>query len=440
MSAAPVPVKPDFNVTYFRSESRPISELKAFWRKWAEKEVTFIQWLYLRWRARKDLFWLGKYILKKDLQRCHVMPCREMFVQKDFEGVYHQGYTIGEVHDAIGRQNREKEMLWLDPRGAYKSTLDGIDCVQWMLNCPDIRILILTGEYKLAQAFMSEIKSYFYLPEKGTKTLLHKLFPEYILTGKDGTSAAPLECPARQHPQKEPTLWVNSIEASLSGWHCDIRKADDVITDENCNTPETREKIKKKFDGTKNLIDEWGFSDVVGTRYFTDDWYGIRIALDRSENPLRYLCRACWTVKPEFADVPLREIKSDMVELLFPEKLTFKSLKQKLMENEALFRCQQLNEPAADSSGVAFTEDALIAHLINPPEQDGDVFITWDWSFARSNYADYSAGIAARIIAKPDEPPVVYILEIIFDRWKPSELAHQIVKFDKKWCPKHTLI
>ena len=450
----PQPLAPGL---YYKSEALPISKLKVLFNK-CGGDIPFDEWLDMRDRCRKDLFFLGKQILRKDLADCHKLPCWRMFVQKNFDGVYHDDYTIGEVHRAIDIQKRtteetpeftqrfgdpkSKDMIWLDPRGAFKSTLDGIDCLSWMLNCPDIRILILTGEYKLALAFMSEIKGYFYRPEKADPSLLQQLFPEYILTGKDGTSAQPIECPARVHVQKEPSLWVNSIDSNLSGWHCDIRKMDDVVTDENCLSVDARGpegKLKMKIDGTDNLVDEWGFTDIVGTRYYTDDYYGERFKVSREEAPLRSLVRRCWRLKDEFAGTPLLSIKAEMVDLLFPEKLTFKSLRQKLSKNQVLFRCQQLNEPAGDLDAITFDEDVLKSRIEAIAPMNGEKYIAWDTSYAKSSTADYSAGACGRVV-KTDDGYELHIVEVIYGKWKPSELAHQIVQFELKHNPKATLI
>ena len=40
-------------------------------------------------------------------------------------------------------------------------TIDSVDCVSWLINVPDIRILLLAGEKKLAASFFGGIKSYF---------------------------------------------------------------------------------------------------------------------------------------------------------------------------------------------------------------------------------------------------------------------------------------
>jgi hypothetical protein len=318
---------------------------------------TFDEWLELRDRARKDLFWLGKEVFKKDfVPHVHQIVC-DQFVQKNFEGYFPEGYTLGDVHNAIKKQERydaegnpTREAIILDPRGFYKSTIDSVDCVQWMINVPDIRILIMAADHKIGSSLMKEIKGYLHLPKGGDFTDFHLLFPEYIVRGKDGTSSTPLTLSCRGHFQRFPSLWFNSIESGLSGWHCDVKKSDDVVNDENCVDTDVRESLNTKIDGADNLLDEWGISDNIGTRYYGDpvpDWYGLRIKkASEPGNGVKYFCRACWTIKPEFVDVPLKELTEDMVILTFPEKATFKSLRKKLLQNDIQFRCQQLNEPA----------------------------------------------------------------------------------------------
>lgn len=420
--------------------------------------LTFEQWLELRDKARKDLFWLGKAVLGKGLYKSVHQTVCDQFVQKNFDGMYHDTYSLDDFHDMIGAQKRldengvdTRESLILDSRGFYKSTIDGIDCVQWLLNCPDVRIFIVTGEFKLAVSFLSEIKGYFYLADGAEPKPLHLLFPEYVLTGVAGTSDQPLECPARVHHQKEASLWVNAIVANLSGWHCDIKKGDDVVTDENSNTEDAREKLKVKFDGTDDLLDPHGFSDNLGTRYFTDDWYGMRLTPPEEEkeiSPVKYFCRGCWTVKPEYADVPLLQLKEEMVVLTFPQKWTFRKLRNRLLKKgERHFKNQQLNQPtdAVDDAGfkLHFSLDALRAHSYpkDSAPQIGDIFISWDWSYSAKKTSDYSAGVVARVVPTKEEGVfALSILEIVYGKWKASELAFQIIALDKKWMPKKTMI
>ena len=169
---------------YYKSECRPLKELKKLHTAIARKALplTFRAWLDARDRARKDLYWLGHECIDTEasgssfVEHVHREMC-EMFVQKNFDGVYFKGFTLDEVRKAIDTQQRVKEMLMLAPRGSYKSTCNKIDCVQWMLNCPDIRILIITGVANLADTFLKAVKGFFYQPDKTPPTYFQKLFP-----------------------------------------------------------------------------------------------------------------------------------------------------------------------------------------------------------------------------------------------------------------------
>src|ERR1700723_2253485 len=371
------------------------------------------------------------------------------YVQKNFDGVYHEGYTLGEVRKAIHKHQflREQEMQLLAPRGSFKSTTNMVDAVSWMLNAPDIRIMILSGEFKLAEKFMKGIKGYFNLSKGAIPTKFQQFFPEYTVDEKEATSLMPLLTPARVLPPSgEPTLWVNSIGSNLSGWHTDILKGDDVVTDENSNTDGTREKVNEKWTGALNLLDEWGFVDNIGTRYYIDDLFGERLKLI-ADVPLKFLKRSAWTVKPEFRTVKMEDLREDMVDLYFPEKLSFKSLRAKLLRNRTQFLCQQMNEPAGSEELVSFNVDDLRAaheQLTAAPMLDSrgvrqEVFMTFDTS-SGSQSGDFSAGAACVFQKREDGLHVMHVLEITFGKWKPSELSRQIVDFAFRWKPRVVLI
>ncbi len=59
----------------------------------------------------------------------------------------------------------QKERLLLVPRGGFKSSIDMADCIQWIINWPEVTIMILTGVLDLAVDFVKEIKSHFTLDD-----------------------------------------------------------------------------------------------------------------------------------------------------------------------------------------------------------------------------------------------------------------------------------
>lgn len=420
--------------------------------------VSFQRWLDLRSKGRQDLLWLGRLLGKGLFHSVHQYVC-DQFVKKNFEGMYFPGFSIDDFHDMIRAQKRfandgvtlVREMILLESRGAYKSTIDGIDCAQWIINCPDIRIMVMTGVKGLAKKFAKEIKKYFYLPQKAEPTAFHLLYPEFVLTGVDGRSEMPMECPASFFNQKESNLWVTSIESSSTGDHCDVRKADDVVTSKNSETVELREKLKFEFDGTDDNLDQWGFSDVIGTRYFTDDWYGTR-ALPNEDTgevaPYKYSCRGCWTLHPEYREaynngtLRLKDITESMVTLTFPYKLDWKYLRKTLnKKGERSFKNQQLNEPTdagKDSPYInEFTEEILRAHCY-PKESApkvGEIIQTWDTAYGEKRTSDFSVGVTAIIYQNKEGKYGLCVLDMIYDKWKSSELSFQMLQFYKKWNP-----
>jgi len=160
--------------------------------------------------------------------------------------------------------------------------------IQWVICFPAITILILTGVYDLAGDFVGEIKRHFTLEETGefnlkkkmmhapraimdkitgewSESLFQVLFPEHCITPSDGTMFE-YQTPAESE-KKEPTVRAASIEQALSGSHFDILKLDDVVTNENSQTPDRIVKINKQIEINKAMLNPYGFFDVIGTWY-----------------------------------------------------------------------------------------------------------------------------------------------------------------------------
>src|ERR1043165_308360 len=171
----------------------------------------FDQWLYARDQARKDLYWFGKEVFAMDFEpNVHQVTCNQ-FVQKDFDGVFDEGYSHESLKKAFNLQTRiprvwvqtaeyqhrtlgdfgkympdpieqsrienlARTMILLDPRGFFKTFTNILDTVQWIINCPEVRILIMSGTYQLTEQFLKLAKSKFYLPRGMRPKTFHLLF------------------------------------------------------------------------------------------------------------------------------------------------------------------------------------------------------------------------------------------------------------------------
>lgn len=440
--------------------------------------LDFPAWLYARDQARKDLIWLAREVLGETLlvPRIHQVIC-DQFVSKNFDGIYRPGYGIGELTAAIKRQNRvprlwdtatknyiprtstdletpenyEKLSMTQDPRDFFKSTIGRADAVQWMLAVPDVSMIILCADNNLAEIFVSQIKTKFFLAAGATPSPLHLLFPEYVLRGVKGTSSEPIQTPARRMERTYPTLWADSIDSTLSGLHCDVLKFDDVVSNTNCQTPVTREKLKNHIDTTMSVCDTWGWVDMIGTRYFPDDYYGYlqAAAIEKPEvHGFKLFTRAAWYVKPEFAHIgnkKVKELEQHMVNLTFPEHADWKFLQGKL-KNEYTFRCQYLNEPVWGTDSIDMPLELLKAHQMSPVEAQvlkGEVYILGDMAKEAKKNSDFSTFVAIKIYKARDQRTgqqdgivSAVVLEVVFGKWTQSEIASNLAALNQRWLPR----
>jgi hypothetical protein len=435
--------------------------------------LTFKEWLDYRDKGRHDLFWLSGLLDKRLFHKTHHMVC-DMFVRKDFTGKFYQGFDRHTVSDAIRDQKRfaadgtpTRTAMIFAPRGGWKSTIDGIDAVQWMLNAPDIRIMIITAFRNLSRQFLKEIKTYFYLSPRGEATNFQILYPEYVLTGVAGRSREPLECPAAVLKSKEPHLWVTSMESSITGQRADICKADDIVDPKNSTEEEMRQSLIDKFNGALNLTEPWGFVDIIGTRYFTDDYYGTRMQPDDEGvvAPFALLSISGWYPKQGFETLYQRllelpngmsQVTEEMVDLWFPFKLDFATLRRKLLETKERnssniqkkrnFRNQYLNiatDPAETADfAVHFDRESLRAHtyMSTAAPQTGETIVTVDWAYSDNKGSDFSVIAAIRRHVRDDGTQELIVLDVDYDKWKATTLAEKIVLFLRKHQPTRTFI
>lgn len=427
--------------------------------------VSFRRWLDLRNKARLDLFWLGRLQGYGLYHMSHQQVC-DQFVQKKFQGMYFPGYTLDDFHSMMRKQKRyanlgipagvttpveTREMMLLEPRSSYKSTINRIDVCQWLINAPDCRIMFITSTKDLAEEFATDIKkAHFYLADGAKPSAFQMLFPEFILTGRDGFSEQSLECPARIHHQPQPSVWASSMQIASTGKHCDICKFDDAVELKNSDTPEKRESLKHKINAYEDVRDPWGFTDVCGTRYFTTDWYGTR-QLPQDENskevaPLLYSCRSSWELTPGdqklFAGghLTVRDvIQQRRAALVHPYKLTWEELSRTFKKKgDRSFRNQQLNiatDPKEDELFIhLFHEDVLRAHTYarSAAPKDMEIIQTWDTAYSEHRTADYSVGALLGIYKDKNNQPGVVVLDLVYDKWASGELASNMLAFYEK--------
>lgn len=414
-------------------------------------------------RTQTNLYFLAKYFLWETNPECngrsidwnkmnretHQRLC-DMFIKKDpRKTLDNQG---GE-----GFRDRRKERLILYPRGTFKSTIDVADTVQWILIFPEIRVLFLTAADDLASGFVSETKGHFLRREP--VTLMNIFYPEHCavedeLKKEDMYS---FTCPiwrAKQIRRKEPTVMAMSITSTLSGWHYDVIKSDDVVSNRNSENEEQCKKIVRNIGINIKMLRAAGYHDMIGTRYSDVDWYGDTIEKNvgdivRSEGPcweiienktsgLKILIGRAWQLKPESKERMAKGLLKDddlaenSYDLLFPTGLSYAFLHYEQRLDEVSFEGQYCNNPRPSSKTI-FELPLLQSKTIPFRELpiSGPISITWDFAFSKKKGRDYSTAS----VAIWNDKGQMFIVDLIRARFKPNDLSKAVVDLARKWRP-----
>src|SRR5579885_2676473 len=268
------------------------------------------------------------------------------------------------------------------PRGSLKSSIDEADCVQWMIAFPDVRIALLTAAEDLAKAFVANVKKFFVVPEAedGSRqfTQFQLLFPEHCVADKD---KGPQEYFVTKGREKktipQPSLHAISLKKTTSGWHYDVGKYDDAVSNANSGhstTPEQRDNVRKDIGLARSLVEPYGYHDNIGTPYADDDAYAYQLA-NSEPDELKIMVHPAWRLKPEAEtkkrQEPFYKYEEKDYELLVPfiikkgviePRLSYKFLKN-ASKDEENFYSQYLCKPSA-LRVVKFSDPLLRQHFI----------------------------------------------------------------------------
>jgi len=383
---------------------------------------------FLQFMCRTNLLFLGREIFDKAFTFfTHAAICN-LFVQKD---------PGKEIHE----QDDIKERLLLYPRGSFKSTIDVIDCVQWLINFPNVRILILAAETGLATSFIGEMKNYFFVPKEATSTNFQKLFPAWTISSKTEGAEDEFFCPCRtvgDEKKKDPSAWSASILSNLPGWHCDLMKGDDVVNDKNADTPQLILKVIRKINYAESLVDPGGFKDLLGTPYAGADLYTHTVEATAPEDLKKLVIPARWLI-PASQHKDERDCTESDYELLFEfdktgrKRLTHDFLNKRKRKDLGIYLSQYMLN-ASGTRKVKFTMDLLVQRTISLEQLPHQLryYIFWDFAYAANQSSDYSVGAVIGL----DAENRAYVVEVFRDHYIDSELAREIVSSYQKYQPR----
>ncbi len=248
----------------------------------------------MRWKCRTDLGFLCREVLNypdvSDIIHAPVLNILQKFPTPNRDQFYDNDRitSTGWQYTPLQRMTSlpgARRVLILDPRGWLKTTINAqAHSIQWVLNYPDMAIMIIQSNLDKAEMILGEIKKHFQYNDK-----FRMLFPEHcpIKTIDDyGTKGKFTSCARdRQITRREETFLTSSIDAGTAGIHVDVMKFSDIVEPSNTGTIDQMESVTRSFYMGENLLvgpNYW--IDVEGTRYDYSECYG-RIIDSQKELP-----------------------------------------------------------------------------------------------------------------------------------------------------------
>lgn len=376
---------------------------------------------HCRNRMQTDLMWLAKYCLGYTLlsEKYH-REAVEVFVHKDNT-------------KPIREQSKQKRRMLILPRKTYKTSLAIADCVQWVLNFPEIAIMVMTAgnspDSPLADAFVAEVASHFFCPTGGAQKPLHICFPEHRIFKMP--PAGVFFTPARKKYRRDPTVKGVSIEQSLSGWHPDILKGEDVQDNRNSQTVASLRKVRKNFYLNLKMMGEGGYVDLTCTRYGPADLYGDMIQKAGEESII--LWKPAYVRKPHAIKYDEEDLVEDDVILQFPEQLSWEFLMTEFHLDPETYYTQYMNI-AEGNFLPTFPIQRLEAAKISSAEDQpiGPVHIAWRFEYGDSKYVACAVGV--------ERDQRMVIVEVQRGQYTPTALAERIVDTAKRWETRRVMI
>lgn len=480
--------------------------------------------LIKRWKARTDLIWLCNNVLGYQnvsehlngemIRRMQKFPKPDGLEQMKKHDQWIPGkgwqYTPLLVNDKrlpgkLPHPNqfpgRIRRRLLLDSRGFYKSTINVVShSIQWILNYPDITILVFQGSLDLAEKFLKEARDHFRGNEK-----LRKLFPEYCPENPDDWGASDQFTMINRTPgyiRKEPTMKATSIERGGAGQHVEVIKYSDIVNEDNSKTKDRCGAIYDLYATSINLlVSPIYWIDVEGTRYHLEDAYGKIIDEEMDEQR-----RTVWAIavpgqddkkiffsKDEakrFADeIGVKDIEelekhyvpqpdkreysvyinscfkvahpnptfdyddmltSDIKFVVGPdgnrvsrseEDYPAEKLEREARNKPEIFACQKLNNPTIANESSKFPVNAHYPRRIKREIFRQNIHPAYfEISVDIANTTHKQSDFTAIPVACFDQGGRCYIVEIRHGKWQEEQIADQIIELTNKYRPKRVLM
>jgi predicted phage terminase large subunit-like protein len=396
-------------------------------------------WKKMRQRARTDLLFLCQHVLGYEdvhalvhgpvIEKLQQFPGGEDVVNED--GLLVSYTPAVPVYELEGRRRR----LFLDPRGFLKTTVITVaHTIQWIINYPDIRILIVHAVGEQAQKVLAEIKGHLQYNEN-FRWLFYEHCPPPKKASDFGNMQQFTTCARLKKWLKEPTVEATSIESTTAGTHMEVIKCTDIVDKENVRTPERIRQIKISFAQLQYLLDEPAKSwlDVEGTTYDFSDCYNMILDSELKKNENERLWGIHRRGALDSAGNPLWEKPVAGRTKCFDKK-AIEAVRSDPMMDTYTFMAQYMNQCIAaadayfDPTQFQWTKTELIKAVCRRYHATVDL-ATVDPLYGIKGTEDFTV----LAVAGFDQMNRGYVCDLSRGRYKPDEVIAEIFRLYERW-------
>ena len=342
------------------------------------------------------------------------------------KGILGYSRLSGDLHRelcwAIESPGFSKRLIMI-PRGHYKTTIGTKGrSIQWVINNPNERLLIVSATTTNAERFLRHIKAQF-----EQNLLFRWLYPEVIPEISKTVWSTREAIVKRTEAFPEPTFDTAGVGTALPGRHYTKIIKDDIVNDKNSNTPELIDQVIEWDAATVPLFDDPEDPSneelVIGTPWTNIDVYSIK---RKDPDYGVYIRHALENLKgePDFENgLPI-----------FPERFSREKI-QKIrtrLGNDDLFYCQYMCDPHGGSN--AQFQRAWLSYFDIPPS-NLSISITCDPGGLREVDGDFTAFTVVGV----DQHNDWYVLKTIKQRMNPRELIETLFSLYREYPDTHSI-
>lgn len=265
-------------------------------------DISIENWRKMRQKGRTNLIWLARNFLgyvdiSREVHGKYVDCLQKFEGGRDWTHMRFVGgkTSPGTMKELIEGYEPAIPNIWdltnpyglrrwliLMPRGHLKSTLMMSHMIQWIINYPNIRVLLSSGTGNQVGGFLKEIKQHFQFNDS-----FRYLYPEFCPPAKnvkDFGNQDQFTVPnCRRTNAKEPTVGTVSVGAVVASTHYDVISNDDVVDKENVRTPEQILTVKSHLGMLWPILETAPHSDEKPVGYQRGWWYLTGTTYDFSD-------------------------------------------------------------------------------------------------------------------------------------------------------------